>query len=337
MLWLASWPVRWGLLDLTRFVPLVLRAQKLTSGLGSDRSGMMVRLFGFAEGKRVERRWTLIASKGDGPEIPGLAAAILVDRLATGSVATGARDAGELLTLAEFEPAFSASPFAMRRPSCRSHRRSTSACWDRVLLGCRKLSAPCTACCATMAQAGAGTVTRGSEAPCAGSVAAVFGFPAEGEHALHVSFSERDGAETWTRDFSEPLHGASSRRMANTLVERWITALRLSIFAANGEGAGDASEALVAGAYSPCYCARAGTALAGAGMGRGWPFQHFDVPIALPLIAALVVHYRGWLERPSCNQMKTRRGPARRGIPQATPRLAGVICGDLRPRPGRSC
>lgn len=122
-LWLASCPVRWGwLADLARFVPLVLRAQKLTSGFGSDRSGMMVRLFGLAEGARVERRWTLIAGQGDGPEIPGLAAAILVDRLAAGTIAPGARDAGELLTLAEFEPAFS----SRQRPG-RVHARTAPA------------------------------------------------------------------------------------------------------------------------------------------------------------------------------------------------------------------
>ncbi len=68
MLWLASWLVRWGwFAALDPLVPLALRLQRLTARLGSDRSGMIVRMFGIAEGKRVERRWTLIANDGIGP------------------------------------------------------------------------------------------------------------------------------------------------------------------------------------------------------------------------------------------------------------------------------
>jgi hypothetical protein len=37
-------------------------------------------MFGVHEGRRIERRWTLIASDGDGPEIPALSVPLLVTR-----------------------------------------------------------------------------------------------------------------------------------------------------------------------------------------------------------------------------------------------------------------
>lgn len=40
-----------------RIGPLAGSLQRLTARLGGDRSAMMVRVFGMAEGKRVERRW----------------------------------------------------------------------------------------------------------------------------------------------------------------------------------------------------------------------------------------------------------------------------------------
>ncbi len=65
----------------------LLLAQQLTARRGSDRSGMVVRMFGSADGRRVERCWTLLAADGHGPEIPVLPAAILAERILAGSIA----------------------------------------------------------------------------------------------------------------------------------------------------------------------------------------------------------------------------------------------------------
>ena len=57
--------VRWGLIrDLSRWRRWLEPARRLTAGRGSDRSAMSVRLFGTAGGRRLERRWTLIADAG---------------------------------------------------------------------------------------------------------------------------------------------------------------------------------------------------------------------------------------------------------------------------------
>lgn len=100
-LWLASWLVRARFITTLAPLAQILRPlQSLTRSLGSDRSAMIVRLFGDVAGQRVERRWTLIANRGDGPEIPTLSVAPIVVRILSGQEAAGARDAGEALTRA---------------------------------------------------------------------------------------------------------------------------------------------------------------------------------------------------------------------------------------------
>jgi len=57
-------------------------------------------------GAQVARGWSLVATHGDGPFVPTLAAAALVRRLAAGDVLPpGARPCLGLLTLADFERA----------------------------------------------------------------------------------------------------------------------------------------------------------------------------------------------------------------------------------------
>ena len=81
-LWLLSWPVRWRLLRRPeRFAGLLSTLQRWTRGPGSLRSAFEMRLFGIAGGRRLERRWTLIAERGEGPEIPSLAVPLLLRKL----------------------------------------------------------------------------------------------------------------------------------------------------------------------------------------------------------------------------------------------------------------
>lgn len=291
-LWLASWPVRWGWIsNLVRFVPLVLQAQRLTSSWGSDRSGMMVRLFGHAGGRAIERRWTLIASEGDGPEIPGLAAAILVGRLARGDVPAGACDAGEMLSLSEFEPAF--TQLAIRHE--RAELPQPAPLYAGVLgPAFASLPAAVRAIHTVLRDGGAhgrAMVTRGRN-PIARAIAAIFGFPPEGEHELHVAFAESGGVETWIRDFSGHRFSSQLSQQARQLVERFGP-LRFGFnLVADDKGLAMQLKRWWLGPI-PLPLTLAPRSLA-----REWEEDgrfHFDVPIALPLIG-LVVHYRGWLE-----------------------------------------
>ena len=99
--WLLSWLVTWRWLNsLARLAPVLRPLQRLTAWLCSDRSAMMVELVGSG----VTRRWTLIADRGCGPEVPTLAAQLLARCLLAGELASGARDAGQELTLEQFVP-----------------------------------------------------------------------------------------------------------------------------------------------------------------------------------------------------------------------------------------
>ena len=106
-IWLLSWPVQWGWLrSLVPLAPFLHRLQSLTAWLCSDRSAMAVELRGTRNGERMIARWTLIAERGDGPEVPTLAAQLLARRIAAGTLPAGARDAGEDLSLGDFKPLF---------------------------------------------------------------------------------------------------------------------------------------------------------------------------------------------------------------------------------------
>ena len=92
-------------------VPLLHRARDLTRLTTGDRGGMVVRARGMREGRRVEARWTLVAERGDGLQVPTLPAAAALRALAEGRIAPGARLADEVLTPADIER--EARPYAI--------------------------------------------------------------------------------------------------------------------------------------------------------------------------------------------------------------------------------
>ncbi len=291
-LWLASWPVRWGLVpSLRRLSRFLLPVQRLTARWGSDRSGMVVRLFGWADGRRVERRWTLIAADGHGPEIPTLAAAVLAERVLAGRVAPGARDAGESLALADFAPGFAA--LSVRHETVEVpqpdplYRRVMGERFD----GLAPTLAALHGVLRDGGASGRAVVLRGAH-PLARLVAALFRFPAAGEHALHVAFAERDGVERWTRDFAGRRFTSELSRGGSRLVERFGPFRFAFDLATEGSGLRMAMRRWsVAGVPLPL-------ALAPRSEAREWEEDghfRFDVPIALPLVGP-VVHYRGWLD-----------------------------------------
>lgn len=290
--WAMSWLTRWGWLKHPdRLLPLMLGAQRLTSMFGSDRSGMIVRCFGLLQGARTERRWTLVASDGCGPEVPGLAVPVLLQRLRDRTLDAGARDAGPLLSLADFEPAFEAMPV---RHAVTTHdlppplyARVMGAAFDALPPRVRAMHEVLR----DHGAAGRATVTRGRN-PLARVIAAVIGFPPEGEHDLHVTFAERDGVETWTRDFSGRAFQSRLSQHGGRLVETFGL-LRFGF-----ELAGDVSGFTMHIRRWWLGPLPLPITLAPRSVAREWEaddrFQ-FDVPIVLPLVG-LIVHYRGWLE-----------------------------------------
>jgi NAD(P)-dependent dehydrogenase (short-subunit alcohol dehydrogenase family) len=293
-LWLLSWPVRWGWMrDAPRLAGLLSRLQHWTRAGGSRRSAFEVRLFGVAGRRRLERRWTLIAERGDGPEIPSLAVPILLARLAAGAVPPGATDAGTLLALEDFEPALAALAVshAVVEDECPPplYARVMGEDFGRLPRAVRAMHE-------VLRDGGAGgraVVGRGRN-PLARLVAALLRFPPEGEHRLHVTFAERQGVERWTRDFSGRRFSSRLSARGGGLEERFgpfSFAFRLPV-----EEAGLAME-MTGWRLGPLPLP---LALAPRTPAREWEEDgrfHFDVAIALPLVGP-VVRYRGWLEPP---------------------------------------
>lgn len=295
-LWLMSWPVRAGWLgSIERLGPILAGAQRLTEYEGSDRSGMIVRLLGLSGRRRVERRWTLIASDGDGPEIPSLAVPILLGRIAGGGVPPGAMDAGGLLTLQDFEPAFQGlsvrhalEEVELEAPPYASVMGGDFAALPDTVRRMHEVLGD-------QGAHGRATVTRG-QGFLAGAIARALGFPPAGEHPLHVHFEERSGVERWTRSFSGRSFHSELSADGPLLVERFGL-LRFG-FDLPGDESG-LSMVLRRWWLGPIPLPLAWAPRSPA---REWEEDgrfHFDVPISLPLVGP-VVHYRGWLEIGHC-------------------------------------
>ena len=290
-LWLASWPVRWRLVDTLRpLAPLLRPLQRLMRRAGSDRSAMVVAVFGRSRARRLERRWTLVASNGDGPDIPTLAIAPLVARILAGIEQPGARDAGESLTLADYQPAFDRLSIVHET----TERDLLPPLYARVM-GARFDTLP-PALWSVHGVARDGGASGSAEVTGASNflgalIARIIGFPAPGLHPLHVSFTECDGVERWTRDFGGRSFMSELSRQGPFLVERFGPLRFAFDLPSDARGLTMVMRRWWIGPVPlPLALAPRSTA-------REWEEDglfHFDVPIALPLIGRLV-RYRGSL------------------------------------------
>ena len=139
---------------------------------------------------------------------------------------------------------------------------------------------------------GEGTVERGSGllARLAGAFA---GFPPAGTYPVHVTFAERDGVETWTRQFG-PHRFHSRLSKSGELIEERFGPLRFR-FALPADGAGLAMVFRGWSAFRIPLPRFLAPRIAASERADDEDFL-FDVEIALPL-AGQVVHYRGRLRR----------------------------------------
>ena len=140
---------------------------------------------------------------------------------------------------------------------------------------------------------GRATVTRGAN-PLARLIAKAMGFPPAGtDVSVTVRFFERDGRETWVRNFGGAAFSSQLSQSGGLLIERFGP-LRFG-FELTGEGRG-LSMHLRRWWLGPISVP---LALGPRGVARETEVDgafHFDVPIALPL-AGPTVSYRGWLKR----------------------------------------
>ncbi|MDF7774909.1 DUF4166 domain-containing protein [Sphingomonas sp. AOB5] len=283
-LWLMSWPVRWGWLSsLTRASRWLTPLYRMTLGFGGDRSAMHVTV----RGGRTERRWTLIASDGDGPEIPVLAAELIAGDMLAGRVVPGARDAWDALTLERFEPLFARLAIGHEIVE----RQLPEPLYAR-LMGERfaKLPPMVRAMHESDEAVGEGVVERGT-GPLAGLFAAMMGMPPSGRYPLHVAFAERDGSETWHRDFGGHRFRSVLSAKRGLAVERFGPLRFAFDLPSDGEGLRMAFRGWsLFGVPLPRFL---GPRIAAREWQEDGRFR-FEVDVAVPLVGR-VIRYSGWL------------------------------------------
>ncbi|HEY0311568.1 MAG TPA: DUF4166 domain-containing protein [Allosphingosinicella sp.] len=293
-LWLASWPVRWGWLGSLRpLAPLLLRLYHATLGLGGARSAMHVVVQGRAGARRLERRWTIVAEKGEGLHIPTLAAQLLAADILAGHIPPGAQSAAGLLTLDRFEPLF--ANLAVRHETVERdlpphlYARAMGAAFEALPPAVRGLHDVC----ADSGASGEAVVTRG-RGQVVRLLARLMGFPPEGRWPLHVAFAARGGTEAWTRDYGGHIMKSELSFRPGGVTERFGP-VRLAFDLLPHRGGLDMRPAgwSLFGIPLPRVLAPRIVATEREEEGRFF----FDVAAALPLVGP-VVHYRGWLVPP---------------------------------------
>ena len=287
-----------GLLrSLSPFAPL-MHAVINVLRWGEHRGGMFVAVEGAdADGKPIARSWHMIAEGDDGPLIPSMAAEAIIRRRLDGKrPAAGARAGTRDLEQSDYEALFS------RRRIFTGIRETPRAALPlyRRLLGdaYARLPAPIQAMhdvADTLTAEGVTTVVCGRNAV-ARLIAAVAGFPPAGENVpVKVSFTLRDGRETWRRTFADRSF-ASTQEEGRGSFDR-LMCERFGPFAF-GIALVREPERLrlvvrrwsLFGVPLPSALAPFGSVYESAEDGR----FHFHVEIRLPL-AGLIVGYRGWL------------------------------------------
>jgi saccharopine dehydrogenase-like NADP-dependent oxidoreductase len=219
-IWVLSWLVVWGWLKSLSPLAKCLRfLQVPTSGLGSDRSGMLVEVKGFSGDAALIRRWTLIAEDGDGPEIPTFAAVIVAQMVVSKAVRAGAYDAGSLLALDQFQPFFDSLAI-----HCETTERGYLPLYHRVMgehfNTLPTLVAGMHTIIGNGGAIGDAKVTRGRSL-LAQLVCQIMGFPPDGQTSLHVNFDEHNGKEKWTRTFGDVAFSSVLRERNGQLCERF--------------------------------------------------------------------------------------------------------------------
>lgn len=291
-LWLASFLVRWRLLhSLAHFAPQILPFIRATKNWGGDRSAIHVIMKGRRDGAPVERRWTLIAEQGDGPEIPTLAAELVARKLLAGTVDAGARDASATLSLDEFQPLFDS--LALHHGISESplplpvYVRAMGEGYDRLPGAVRAMHD----IIADGGAEGQGTVESGPN-PLARLIGAVMRFPPSGTYPLHVDFAEQGGKERWTRHFGAHRFSSELSLDGNGVIERFGP-MRFS-FALPSDDTGLGMKLRNWTIFGlPMPLALAPRIEAREGEDEQGRFR-FSVAVALPLIGR-VVGYQGWL------------------------------------------
>lgn len=270
--------------------PIAALARRLTAGLGSGRSAMVVEVRADHGKRRILRAWSLVAERNRGPLIPCLVVPAVVDEIAVGGMPVGARSAGGTMTLSSILERLPDEDFEVATTDEEEkplYRRILGDRWHDLPPSVREMHDPI----GRMTASGRADVVRGAS-PLARLVAWIFGFPSAGADVpVRVEFDAVDGLERWTRTFGGRSF-ISVLSQSGYLIEERFGPMRFRFqLVANRFGL----------SMMPVSWSFLGLPLPRRLMPDGIATEsgekgvfRFDVPIRMPLIG-LVVHYTGHL------------------------------------------
>lgn len=210
--YLVKWRMLPSLASLSRLFYWVINHARW----GEHRGGMFVTVKGALAGKPIQRTWHLIAQEDDGPNIPAIGAAALIQQHLDGKkISSGARSAIHALRLADYAAFFAklAIQTGVREdatepnPPNAPNPSQNSLFQDVLGTAFARLPHPIAQ---THAQpfgrhsmSGLARITRGNRL-LARLIAAVIGFPAQGDDVpVRVAFDVTAAGETWFRTFGK--------------------------------------------------------------------------------------------------------------------------------------
>ena len=293
-----AWLVRWQLLpSLAPFARLFWRVGNRLRW-GEHRGGMFVTVTGAdAADRPVAGAWHLVAQGDNGPFIPAMASAVIIQKMLAGqNPPAGARPAIAEHELADFAALFAAKGIvtgitdeSAQRPL---YRQILGAAFDALPEPVRDLHD----LSGERTLRGRARVERGNH-PLARLVAAMVGFPKAGaDIAVEVKFTKQpDGSEIWQRTFAGrsfvSVQSAGQGRWQRMISERFGPVSVALAMVRDGE-----KLRIIVRHWHflvlplPRWLAPAGNTYEFAEDGRFC----FHVEISHPLLG-LIVRYRGWL------------------------------------------
>ena len=261
----------------------------------SERGGMFMLIKGKDKaGADISLQWNLIASEGDGPFIPILAAEILIRRWLKFAPKPGARSAASAITLTEFETAFKTlaikSEFATPRPALPVFRQVLGA--DYAALPPALQNGHDVTNFKTMT--GRVDITRGKN-PLTNLMANVIGFAkTQTDAPISITMDVRGNSEIWTRTIGSTNFKSvlSPGHKPHEVFEQFgPTKFKMKFRVEDELLHYDIIGASMLGIPLPKFLRPKSTAHEREENGK----FIFDVDISLPILGRLIA-YKGWLE-----------------------------------------
>lgn len=291
-LWALAWLTRLKLIaNLATFARPMRWLAARFEPFGTDEGGMVTRVLGFdADGQAHDRRWTLIVSGGDGPTIPTIAGRVMVERLAEGETAPGARPC-----MAEFPLTQAVAAMAELRATTVSTSAPIQPMFATMVDGFDTLPAQTRALHDVLHARrwkGRARITRGTH-PLARVVSWVFRFPkATPDTPAEVLMERTEQGETWTRTFDRDCFCSHLAHRGGRSTERFgALKFELDLHVSGGDLHYPVKRGWALGIPIPSFLLPTSQATERVEDGR----ITFNVRLSAP-IAGLLVHYEGWLE-----------------------------------------